>query len=309
MYVPSLQSASLAFEHGWAQQEEGRCWTRQVSHGSLALERSASAGSEEGPASEASVEVPEAAAPGSWPALPLGMCVQLPLLSGLPEPQAAGCQAEAAQVLLWAQMAAAAQGGQLSAPALARQAPRQPEAGQPEARRSQARKARVRTPEATEPPEAEGRATVVLQNLPLNYRRQMLVRMLDAEGFSGLYNFLYLPMDFKTRAGFGYAFVNLVDPSVVPRFWRTFDGYDKWIFPCSKSCRVGWSEPLQGLRALIRRFRDSPLMHESVPDEYRPVMFSGGSRVPFPLPTKELLPPKHEIAAKVSKESRRRRAA
>jgi len=152
----------------------------------------------------------------------------------------------------------------------------------------------------------EQRTTVVLQNLPLNYRRPMLLRMLDSEGFSGAYDFVYLPMDFKTRAGFGYAFVNLVDPSVVPRFWRVFDGYCKWIFRSTKVCRVAWSGPHQGLKAHMKRYRNSPLMHEAVPDEYRPVLFQGGARVAFPPPTRTLEPPSQKA---VTKAPRRRRAS
>jgi len=145
---------------------------------------------------------------------------------------------------------------------------------------------------------AADRTTVLLQNLPLNYRRPMLLRMLDAEGFRNEYDFVYLPMDFRTRAGFGYAFINLVSPSSVSRFWHTFDGYKKWVFPSAKVCRVSWSVPHQGLKAHIKRYRNSPLMHESVPDEYKPVLFSAGSRVPFPSPTRPLAAPTHNATVK-----------
>jgi len=147
----------------------------------------------------------------------------------------------------------------------------------------------VRTPHQAEPTTGAGtvsasscrrsgseRTTMVLQNLPLNYRRHLLLRMLDDEGFAGQYDFVYFPVDFKTKAGFGYAFINLVDPAVVPRFWHAFDGYKKWVFPCTKVCRVNWSVPHQGLKTHIKRYRNSQLMHESVPDEYKPAMFSGG---------------------------------
>merc|ERR1712083_815511 len=118
-----------------------------------------------------------------------------------------------------------------------------------------------------------------------------LLRMLDYEGFSSDYAFVYLPVDFDTGAGLGYAFVDLVDASVVPRFWKKFDGYNKWVFRSSKVCSVSWGVSQQGLAAHVARYRNSPVMHESVPDEYKPVLFAGGVRVAFPPPTQLLAAP------------------
>merc|ERR550532_1895913 len=56
------------------------------------------------------------------------------------------------------------------------------------------------------------RTTVMLRNLPNNYTRAMLIDMLETEGFGDTYDFLYLPMDFRSKAALGYAFVNLLDP-------------------------------------------------------------------------------------------------
>merc|ERR1719367_2096902 len=47
----------------------------------------------------------------------------------------------------------------------------------------------------------ESRTTVMLRNLPLDHTRDMLLHLLDTKGFAGMYDFIYLPMDFKTRAG------------------------------------------------------------------------------------------------------------
>jgi len=131
-----------------------------------------------------------------------------------------------------------------------------------------------------------GRTTVMLRNLPNNYSRAVLLAMLDDEGFAGTYDFLYLPIDFKSRACLGYAFINFVHSSIVPKFWRTFEGFTKWIFPSKKVCGVSWSGPHQGLEAHIERYRNSPVMHSSVPDEYQPVLFEHGVRKLFPPSTK-----------------------
>jgi len=131
----------------------------------------------------------------------------------------------------------------------------------------------------------------MLRNMPNNYSRDMLLSMMDAEGLAGTYNFVYLPMDFKSGANLGYAFVNLVSAAVVDMFWRTLNGFSRWTLPSYKVCEVSWSGPYQGLAAHIRRYRNSPLMHEDVPDEYKPVVLLDGIRAEFPPPTKRLRAP------------------
>ena len=139
--------------------------------------------------------------------------------------------------------------------------------------------------------------TVMLRNLPNNYNRAMILALLDKEGFEGKYNFLYLPIDFRTRACMGYAFVNLVDPAYVPDFWAKFSGYSNWLVRSKKLCGVSWSEPHQGLESHVERYRNSPIMHESVPDEYRPIVLQNGVRVAFPEPSKSSRPPRSRHTA------------
>lgn len=47
------------------------------------------------------------------------------------------------------------------------------------------------------------------------------------------------------------------------------------------------------------RYRDSPIMHGSVPDEFKPVIFEAGTgrRVDFPEPTKKLRAPRRRPLA------------
>jgi len=137
----------------------------------------------------------------------------------------------------------------------------------------------------------EPRTTVMLRNLPAHCTRASLLEMLDAEGFSGHYDFVYMPSDFRSRAGLGYAFVNVADPALVPRFWATFSGYSRWALPSTKVCQVSWSKPYQGLHANVQRYRNSSVMHPDVPEECKPCAFLDGLRAPFPSPTKALQPP------------------
>jgi hypothetical protein len=141
-------------------------------------------------------------------------------------------------------------------------------------------------PPTEAPSEDRPFTTVMLRNLPNNYSRTMVLQMLNDNGFTGCYDFFYLPMDFKSTACLGYAFVNLIDARTAAVFWKTFDGFSNWLVPSKKVCSVCWSGPHQGLVAHIERYRNSPVMHPSVPDEYKPLAFMDGVRVVFPAPTK-----------------------
>jgi len=149
-------------------------------------------------------------------------------------------------------------------------------------------------PVAPMPELADGkkRTTVMLRNMPNNYSRTMLLELLDAEGFAGQYDFLYLPMDFQSRASLGYAFINFTTSDSAESFWRVFDGYSNWAIPSRKMSGVSWSGPHQGLEAHIERYRNSPVMAESTPDEYKPILFDAGVRIPFPAPTRRIRAPR-----------------
>lgn len=132
----------------------------------------------------------------------------------------------------------------------------------------------------------------MLRNIPERYVRNSLTDLLDKEGFEKLYDFVYMPMNFRTKTSFGYTFVNLVSPSAAQRCHDKFQGFSEWGVETTKVCEVSWSNMHQGLQAHIERYRNSPVMHESLPDEYKPVMFNNGVRVVFPPPTKKLRQPR-----------------
>jgi len=141
-------------------------------------------------------------------------------------------------------------------------------------------------------PPAGPLTTVMFRNVPNNYSRLLLQQLLDSEGFKGKYDFVYLPMDFKSSASLGYAFVNLIDKEEAERLKEAFEGFSRWAMPSQKVCNVDWSSPFQGLESHIERFRNSPVMHESVPDEHKPALFTDGQRRPFPPPTRKLRVPR-----------------
>jgi RNA recognition motif-containing protein len=140
--------------------------------------------------------------------------------------------------------------------------------------------------------ESERRTTVMLRNLPNNYTRDMLLQHIDCLGFSGLYDFFYMPIDFNSQASMGYAFVNLISSEHAQKFMKDFDGFFEWVIPTRKRCIVNWSDPHQGLDSNVDRYRNSPIMHKDVPDLFKPALFVNGMRVEFPQATKKLRCPR-----------------
>jgi hypothetical protein len=148
-----------------------------------------------------------------------------------------------------------------------------------------------KTPTADATP-TQAFTTLMLRNLPNSYTRDMLIELLDNEGFSGYYDLVYVPVDFMKLAGLGYAFVNFTANEAAEKATQAFQGFATWKNTSKKVCEVSWSGPLQGLSAHIEHYRNSPVMHESVPECYKPVLLQGGLPSPFPHPTKEIQTPR-----------------
>merc|ERR1712048_1476531 len=138
----------------------------------------------------------------------------------------------------------------------------------------------------------------MLRNIPNDYTRDMLVQLLDEHGFQNLYNFVYLPIDFQSRKGVGYAFVNLVTPGDAVRCFAHFEGFSQWSVKSFKICQTCWSDPVQGLDGNCERYRNSPVMHQSVPEQWKPILLCNGQRIQFPRPTLHIKPPRTNPVAK-----------
>mmetsp|Transcript_20928 Transcript_20928/g.36283 ORF Transcript_20928/g.36283 Transcript_20928/m.36283 type:complete len:361 (-) Transcript_20928:259-1341(-) len=143
----------------------------------------------------------------------------------------------------------------------------------------------------------ETRTTVMMRNLPEGFTRTSLLELLSSEGFFGRFDFIYIPFDFKRQLNLGYALINLVSSSEAQRFTKHFNGFRNWMTPSDLPCVVVWSDPHQGLSIHVERYRNSPVMHESVPEPWRPLLFKHGVAVPFPEPTKKIKAPKVKAAS------------
>eukprot|EP00746_Dinoflagellata_sp_MGD_P007159 gnl/MRDRNA2_/MRDRNA2_114128_c0_seq1.p1 gnl/MRDRNA2_/MRDRNA2_114128_c0~~gnl/MRDRNA2_/MRDRNA2_114128_c0_seq1.p1 ORF type:complete len:269 (+),score=25.97 gnl/MRDRNA2_/MRDRNA2_114128_c0_seq1:185-991(+) len=140
--------------------------------------------------------------------------------------------------------------------------------------------------------DGDTRTTVMMRNIPNAYTSDSFVDLFDSNGFWGRYNFVYLPIDFRTGVNLGYAFVNFVSHQDADLFKAHFNGFCEWFCQSPKVCEVTWTDPHQGLEEHIERYRNSPVMHEDVSDIYKPRLYSGGQRITFPAPTKRIRAPR-----------------
>jgi len=125
--------------------------------------------------------------------------------------------------------------------------------------------------------------------------RERLLDLINTEGFAGCYDFVYLPMDFKSMVALGYSFINFLDSEDAERFKIHFTGFSHWGLESDKVCEMTWSTAIQGKEANIERYRNSPVMHHSMPEECKPLVFEDGVRVAFPKPSKQIRAPKPSI--------------
>lgn len=132
------------------------------------------------------------------------------------------------------------------------------------------------------PSGAEANTTIVLRKLPSDFSRSTLTSMLDAHGFNKVYNFVYMPTNFKKSVPLGYAIVNFESHEIAKLACLHFT---------SRQIQVEWGDSIQGLEALVQKYRNSAVMHPSVSDAHRPILLKKGQIIPFPPPTEVLSVP------------------
>jgi hypothetical protein len=144
----------------------------------------------------------------------------------------------------------------------------------------------------TENIEENQRTTIMLRNIPNKYTKSTLLALIQDELPQLKIDFFYLPIDFRSKSNMGYCFLNFEQPEHARTFMREFTDFNRWQFNSNKKAEVIWSQPYQGLAGHIDRYRNSPVMHESVEEEYKPSIFLDGESVSFPECTASVEPPK-----------------
>ncbi|XP_047320758.1 protein MEI2-like 1 [Impatiens glandulifera] len=130
------------------------------------------------------------------------------------------------------------------------------------------------------------KTTVMIKNIPYRYTWEMLLKFIDehcmfenqkskeeGETNRSAYDFMYLPIDFRSGMNKGYAFVNFTDPKAALKFhhccsnlpWEYFPEAHKRSFIVSARIQVG-------LQALVSHFEKSTFYCED--DQFLPIRFN-----------------------------------
>merc|ERR1719433_3385 len=130
----------------------------------------------------------------------------------------------------------------------------------------------------------------MLKHIPRHFRGTDLVELLNAQGFNAQYDFVYLPICYQRKTPIGYAFVNMIDHDKAANFIKRFDGLDNGTEHSADPKVPTAYEVRWGLHHCkskhVERYRNSPLMHPKVPDDYKPMVFEHGKKVDFPKSTR-----------------------
>ncbi|CAN6198665.1 unnamed protein product [Urochloa humidicola] len=123
--------------------------------------------------------------------------------------------------------------------------------------------------------------SLMIRNIPNDFRRTRLMHIIDQHcsienekitsgDVKSEYDFLYLPMDFRTGANKGYAFVNLTTPEAARRLHHHLHG-NRWkVNGFGKTCEVDHAD-LEGLDSLVKNFTASRF--DCGDEEFLPVWF------------------------------------
>ncbi|KAK1402670.1 putative RNA recognition motif 2, nucleotide-binding alpha-beta plait domain-containing protein [Heracleum sosnowskyi] len=125
--------------------------------------------------------------------------------------------------------------------------------------------------------------TIMIRNIPNKLTRNGLFKLLDKhctlmndackdsgdQDYSA-YDFVYLPIDFKTRVNKGYAFVNFTKTNAVEKFHDVFHNKAWDGFKTPKICEIVCAK-IQGKEELAKHFGETIFICSC--DEYLPVCF------------------------------------
>jgi len=113
--------------------------------------------------------------------------------------------------------------------------------------------------EAPKIQEADSTTTsVILMNIPSHYTREMVISLLAKQGFAGIYDFLYLPVDASSNENLGYLVINFLSAEMCSKFVAMFHGtLAQSCFPGTRTgqlCEVR-TAAVQGRQANYDRVR------------------------------------------------------
>ena len=133
------------------------------------------------------------------------------------------------------------------------------------------------------PPAQVPITTYMIRNIPTRFTSVTFVRLLEDYGFGNKFNFLYIPIDFRSGKNLGYAFINFLDPKDGVAFVHKFHSSRLPVSTSKKILEILPSRR-QGFAENIALFRTSDLLSSVSLPHYKPLIATadtGGQLVPL----------------------------
>lgn len=126
--------------------------------------------------------------------------------------------------------------------------------------------------------------TMMLRNVPNRYTQSELIQELGSLGFASSFDFFYAPIDFKTMALIGYAFINFNNAEWADRCRLDLEGYvfKKHQKKTSPKAAIVSVAHLQGLRANAQHYGKSAKKLRS--KGYGPLILRPSDELELPRP-------------------------
>ena len=122
---------------------------------------------------------------------------------------------------------------------------------------------------------------LIMSHDPRNVDRAMLMEFLERQGLLFQIDCLYLPIQIRNNMNNTYAILGFTSP-VVARKCMDMSGVVSWGTDAAHVVAVEPAIKFSDCESFIARFRNSPMMHNLVPDEFKPILLRDGVRIPFP---------------------------
>jgi len=123
------------------------------------------------------------------------------------------------------------------------------------------------------------KTTIVIRQLSKHVDRNVVKSTLDACGFDGVYDFLYVPMNFAKAVCFGFATINFTSHAHADAALAHFGAGGNIL---GASVVAEWSDSNHGLTSLLSKYSNNKVMQDSVPEIYKPIYLCNGQPRPFP---------------------------
>lgn len=122
-----------------------------------------------------------------------------------------------------------------------------------------------------------GVTTVMVRQLPRHWSHAMFLEEVVHRGFKGLFDFVYLPHDFKKGSHVGFGFINFMEDQHALSFVKEFHGLylDDHMREAGKPLRIHPAS-VQGYEANRQYFATNKAANQRDP-QFRPLFLPGGS--------------------------------